>query len=243
MKLIRFTGAALLVTTLALFVAFWYSDPGVESRNDREAFIQEVTGTVDKMPTIAVAQTVQGLLALLAVVAGVGLYLLLRRRAPGLGLAGLIILVLWGAFSAVQAMVGAAMVAAAQMYVDGGLAEPGSDQTLTLIYTLGRVHFGTFIASGTLLGLAVLLFAVGLSWPAGLAPRWLGWLGLVAGGLSALLVLALVQDMFFLPWFLGNIFTAVWLIVTGIRFTLIRPSRVELEVLQPDLTESSLNRT
>lgn len=242
MKLIRFTGATLLVTPLALFVAFWYSDPGVESRDDRAAFIEEVTGAADKVPTIGVAQAVQGLLALLAVAAGVGLYLLLRRRAPGLGLAGLLVLVLWGAFSAVQAMVGAAMVRAAEVYVDGGPVEPGSDQSLTLIDALGTVHFGTFIASGTLLGLAVLLFAVGLSWPTGLAPRWLGWLGLVAGGLSALLLLAWAQEVFFLAWFLGNILAVVWLVATGVRFVLIRPSRVDLGVLQPDLTESSLNR-
>lgn len=218
----RLTGVALLATTLGLFVAFSYSDPGVESRHDRAAFIQEVTDAAGRMPAIGAAHVVQGLLAVMAIAAGVGLYLLVRRRAPGLGLAGLLTLLLWGTFSALQAMVGAAMVTTAQSYVDGGLAEAGNDQTLLLIDALGRIHFGTFVATGTLLGLAVLSFARGLSWPAGLAPRWLGWLGLLAGGLSALLPLALWQELFFLPWFLGTVLTAVWLLVTGFRLAITR---------------------
>lgn len=227
MKLARFTGVMLLVTTLAVFVTFNFSDPGIDSADDKEAFARQVADAAARMPGIGAAHVVQVALAALAALVGVGLYQLVRRRAPGPGLAGLLMLVLWGSFAAVQGMVAAAMVTAAQGYVEGGLAEAGSDQALALIHALGRVHFGTFLTSEAALGIAVAVFSYALAWPAGLLPRWLGWLGLVAGGLHGLVPLALLQELFFLPWFLGTVLTVVWLLITG-SWLVIRASTVDV---------------
>ncbi|MBB1258428.1 hypothetical protein [Streptomyces alkaliterrae] len=62
---------------------------------DREKFIDEVARVVDRAPWIGVALWLQAAMAGLAVVVGVGLYLLIRRRAPGLALGGMVVLLLW----------------------------------------------------------------------------------------------------------------------------------------------------
>jgi len=231
MRLARYTGVALLVTLAGLFVSFFASDPAVESHDDKQAFIREVTDAAARTPGIGVAQAVQVSLAVLAVLAGVGLYRLVRERAPGLGLAGLLVLVLWGVFEAVQGMVGAAMVTAAGQYVAGGLAEPGSDQTLVLIETLSTLHFGTWLGAWSLLGLAVAGYGYALAWRARLLPRWLGGTAAVAGGLLALTPLALVGEALFIVWFLASIVVFLCLAITGIWLLARRPRVAEPRVV------------
>jgi hypothetical protein len=55
------------------------------------------------------------------------------------------------------------------------------------------------------------------------APRWLGWLGLVAGGLLLLTPLAVTAEILFLPFFGGTILTIVWLLAVGLWLALRPP--------------------
>jgi hypothetical protein len=96
----------------------------------------------------------------LAVAAGLGLYLL-RERARGMALAGLLLLVISCVLEAGKAFVGAGMVRAADDYGGGGLAGigSGSEDVLELIRVLAVLHFGTiltliwFLATGLWLAL------------------------------------------------------------------------------------------
>jgi hypothetical protein len=94
---------------------------------------------------------------------------------------------------------------------------------LELIRVLGVLHFGYFLTAFAALGLGAAAFAYALAWPAGVAPRWLGWLGLVAGGLLVLTPLAVTAEILFLPFFLGSILTIVWLLAAGLWLVL-RPA-------------------
>ncbi len=49
-----------------------------------------------------------------------------------------------------------------------------------------------------------------------MAPRWLGWLGLVAAALVLLTPLAVTAELLFLPFFVGAILTLVWLLAVGL---------------------------
>lgn len=151
----RLIGVSLVVLAAATVVAVLFSDPGVESGEDPQAFADEVTAVVDKVSGIFVGQAVQIALAPLAVFAGVGLYLLMRRRSPGTGLIGALLLVVWGLFAALQGIVGVAMVWAARGYVEGDLAEAGSGHTLELLQVLGGLHWSSWLAASSLLGVSV----------------------------------------------------------------------------------------
>ncbi len=67
-------------------------------------------------------------------------------------------------------------------------------------------------------------YAYGLAWsPAGVAPRWLGWLGLVAGALLVLTPLAVTAEVLFFPFFIGTILTLAWLLAAGLWLALRPP--------------------
>ncbi len=93
--------------------------------------------------------------------AGLGLYLVLRERAGGAALAGLLLFVLSGVFHAGTGIVGAGMVRAADDYAGGGLAGigSGSEEVLELIRVLAVVHFANFLTGFAALGIAAGVFA------------------------------------------------------------------------------------
>lgn len=230
MNVARFTGGTLVLTAAALFVGFTFADPGFETDDTRE-FAQHAVEVAGRAPGIVVAQAIQILLAALTVLAGVSLYLLVRRSAPGLGLAGLLMLVLTGVMSAVEGMVGVAMVSASQTYADGGLVAAGEDQTLELINTLGRIHWASWLGVAVLLGLAAVTFGYAMAWPARFIPRWLGGIGITGGVLLALVPLTLVHWVFFFGLMLGMLLVLGWLLVTAI-WLIARASRIEAEVVR-----------
>jgi uncharacterized protein DUF4386 len=224
-RLQRLTGVALVLTAAAAVLGSSFGDPLIESHDDREKFIEQVENAADRIPVIYAFQIVEVARGFLAVAAGVGLYLLLRERARGVGLAGLLLFVLSGVFAAGQAFVGAGMVRAADDYVGGGLAGigSGSEDVLELIRVLAVLHFGNFLTAFAALGIGAAAFGFGLAWSAGIAPRWLGWLGLLAGGLLVLTPLAVTVDVLFFPFFFGAILTIVWLLAAGLWLALRPP--------------------
>lgn len=223
----RLTGLALVVTALAVVLGHVLGDPTIESLDDREKFVDEVERAADRIPVIYAFQVVEVATAVTALAAGVGLYLLLRERARGAALAGLLLFALSGVFHAGTGIVGAGMIRAADDYTGGGLAGLGSgnDYVLELIRVLAAMHFANFLTGFAVLGLGAAAFAYGLAWPSGLAPRWLGWLGLVAGALLLLTPLAVTVDILFFPFFVGAIVTLVWLLAAGIWLALRPPGR------------------
>jgi hypothetical protein len=224
-RLERLTGAGLALTALAVVLGHVLGDPTIESLDDREKFLDEVERAADRIPVIYAFQVVEVATALLALAAGLGLYLLLRERARGAALLGLLLFVLSGVFHAGTGIVGAGMIRAADDYTGGGLAGigSGSEDVLELIRVLATIHFANFLTGFAVLGIGAAAFAYGLAWTSGLAPRWLGWLGLVTGALLVLTPLAVTVELLFLPFFFGAILTLVWLLATGLWLALRPP--------------------
>lgn len=221
----RLTGVALVLTAVAVVMGALLGDPTIESHDDREKFVEQVGNVADRIPVIYAFQVVEVASGFLAIAAALGLYLLLRERARGIALAGLLMLGLSCVFAAGTAFVGAAMVRASDDYVGGGLAGigGGSEDVLEVIRVLAILHFANFLTAFAALGIGAAAFAYGLAWSTRIAPRWLGWLGLLAGALLLLTPLAVTADLLFLPFFLGTILALVWLIVTGLWLSLRPP--------------------
>jgi hypothetical protein len=225
LRLQRLTGVALVLTALAVVLGALLGDPLIESHDDRARFVEQVENAADRIPVIYAFQIVEVASGFLTVAAGLGLYLLLRERARAMALAGLLLFVLSCVFEAGRAFVGAGMVRAADDYVGDGLAGigSGSEDVLELIRVLGVLHFGYFLTAFATLGMGAAAFAYALAWPAGMAPRWLGWLGLVAGALLLLTPLAVTADVLFFPFFFGAILTLAWLLAAGLWLVLRPP--------------------
>lgn len=214
----RLTGIALVLTALAVVLGHVLGDPTIENLDDREKFVDEVERAADRIPVIYAFQVVEVGTALLALAGAVGLYLLLREQARGAALFGLLLFALSGVFHAGTGMVGAGMIRAADDYTGGGPTAigSGSEDVLELIRVLAAIHFANFLTAFAVLGIGAAAFAYGLAWTSGLAPRWLGWLGLVAGALLVLTPLAVTAELLFLPFFFGAILTLVWLLAAGL---------------------------
>jgi hypothetical protein len=222
----RPTGLALLLTALAVLLGALLGDPTIESQDDLEKFVEEVESAADRIPVVYVGQAVEVASAFLTLAAGVGLYVLLRERARVAALAGLLLFVVSGVCEIGRAFVGAAMIRAADDYSGNGLPGigTGSEGVLELIHVLAIVHFGYFLTAFAALGLGGASYAYGLAWSTDTVRRWLGWLGLVAGGLLLLTPLAVTTDILFLPFFFGAILTLAWLFAAGLSL-LLRPPR------------------
>jgi hypothetical protein len=227
-RLHRGTGVALLLTVLAVVLGALFGDPTIESHDDREKFVEQIENAADRIPFIYAFQVVEVVSGFLTVAAGLGLYLVLRERARVTALAGLVLFAVSCVFETGRAFVGAGMVRAADDYTGGGLAGigGGSEDVLELIRVLAVVHFGYFLAAFASLGMGAAAFAYGLAWSTRITPRWLGWLGLVAGVLLLLTPLAVTTDILFLPFFLGAILTVLWLLAAGLSLSL-RPPQAE----------------
>jgi hypothetical protein len=160
---------------------------------------------------------------------------MLRERARGMALPGLLLFVLSCVFNVGRAFVGAGMARAADDYVGGGLAGigSGSEDVLELIGVLAVLHFGNFLAAFATLGIGAAAFAHALAWSTGVAPRWLGWLGLLAGALLVLTPLAVTADILFLPFFVGVILTIAWLLAAGVWLALRPPSASAARSAEP----------
>jgi hypothetical protein len=232
-RLHRLTGVALLLTAVAVVLGALLGDPTIESHDDKEKFVEQVKDAADRIPVIYAFQVVEVVSGFLTVAAGVGLYLLLRDRARATALAGLLLFVVSCGFEAGRAFVGAGMIRAADDYTGGGLAGigSGSGDVLELIRVLAVLHFGYFLTAFAALGIGAAAFAYSLAWSTDIAPRWLGWLGLVAGGLLLLTPLAVTVDVLFLRFFFGAILTVLWLLAAGLWLSL-RPPRAGTAVGQ-----------
>jgi hypothetical protein len=226
----RLTGVLLVLTAVAIVLGAALGDPLIESHDDRAKFVEQVENAADRIPVIYVFQIVEVASGFLTVTAGLGLYLLLRQRASGMALAGLLLFVLSCVFEAGRAFVGAGMVRAADDYVGGGLAGigSGSEDVLELVRVLAVLHFANFLTAFATLGMGAAAFAYGLAWSTDAAPRWLGWLGLVAGGLLVLTPLAVTVEVLFFPFFFGAILTLAWLLAAGLWLVLRPPVTEEV---------------
>lgn len=151
-------------------------DPAIESGQDRGLFIQQVEKLAGRVPVIYAFQILDVLRGFLMVAAGLGLYLILRKRAQALGLGGLLMVLMSGVFAAITAIVGATMTRAAEDYAGRGLEDlaTGSDELLQGIRVLTALHWGSFLTGMVALGFGIAVFSYGLTWLVGWAPRWQG---------------------------------------------------------------------
>ena len=225
MNTTRWTGSGLLVLALLLLAGTTFADPGAEAET-AGALASEVVAIHDRVPLIVAAQAAQVATVVVAALTGAGLFTLVRRSSPGLGLVGLLMLVLGGLAAALQGMVGMGMVTAAAEYAEGGLVSAGSEYLLGTVVVLSTLHWATWLLGWPLLGVAVAAFGYALPRAYGAVPRWLGWIGSAAGGLLALAPLMALLWPFFFAWALGCLTLLVWLVAAGVVL-LARASRVE----------------
>lgn len=143
-RLWRLTGITLVLTAIAAGLGSTLGDPLIESHDDRETFVEQVENAADRVPVIYIFQVVEVGRGFLAVAAGLGLYLVLRERARGTSVGGLLLFVFSGILVTGQALVGAGMARAADDYAGGGLVGigTGSADVLELIRILSVLHFG-----------------------------------------------------------------------------------------------------
>jgi hypothetical protein len=219
-KLRRVTGILLLFAALTTTLAAVLSDPAIEEHHVGKLFIQQVERAADRAPTIYVFQVVDVVRGFLTAAAGVGLWLILRVQAPGFSLAGLVMFAMSGVFAAGTAFIGAATTNAAQLYVGGHLEGigAGSSDLLAMIQVFTILHFGFFLTAFAALGLGIAAFSRSLAW-SNAAPRWVSRLGLASGALLCTSWLTFINELLFLPFFVGGLLLLVWLITTGIRLT------------------------
>ncbi len=90
------------------------------------------------------------------------------------------------------------------------------ERVIDRIPVIYAFQVGNFLTGFAALGLGAGVFAYPLAWSTGLAPRWLGWLGLAAGALLLLTPLAVTAEVLFLPFFFGAILMLVWLLAAGL---------------------------
>jgi hypothetical protein len=224
-RLLRPTGIALILTALSVVLGALLGDPTIESHDDREKFVDQVESAADRIPVVYAFQVVEVASGFVTLAAGVALYVLLRERARVAALAGLLLFVVSCVCEIGRAFIGAAMIRAASDYTGEGLPGigTGSEDVLELIRVLAVVHFGYFLTAFAALGLGAASYAYGLAWSTDTVPRWIGWLGLVAGGLLLLTPLAVTTDILFFPFFFGAILTLAWLFAAGVSLTVRRP--------------------
>jgi hypothetical protein len=230
----RVAGVTVVLMSAAVVLGHVLGDPTIESHDDRAKFVEEVENAADRIPVVYAFQVLEVATALVALAAGLGLYLLVRERARAAGLAGLLLFVLSGVFHAGTGIVGAGMIRAADDYTGGGLAGigHGSEELLELIRVLAVLHFANFLSGFATFGFGAAAFAYALAWPGALAPRWLGWLGVVAGALLVLTPLAVTAEVLFLPFFFGAIMTVVWGLAAGL-WLISRREAANVEPAQP----------
>jgi uncharacterized protein DUF4386 len=218
-KVRRVTGLLLLLTALTMMLAVVLSDPAIEEHHVGKLFIQQVERAADRVPAIYVFQVVDVVRGFLTAAVGVGLYLMLRGgRTPSLGLAGLVMFAMSGVFAAGTAFVGAGTTNAAQLYVGGHLEGIGAGSTdlLAMIQVFTVLHFGFFLTAFAALGIGIAVFSRSLAWSQAV-PRWLAWLGLTSGTLLCSSWLTFINELLFIPFFIGGVLSLVWLITIGIR--------------------------
>jgi hypothetical protein len=217
-RLRRVTGSLLLLTALTMTLAAVLSDPAIEEHHVASRFVEQVERSAARAPGIYVFQVVDVARGFLTAAAGVGLCLMLRAAAPGLGILGLVMFAMSGVFAAGTAFVGAATTKAAQLYGGGhleGLGDGGKD-LLAMIQVFTILHFGFFLAAFAALGIGIAAFSRGLAWSKA-APRWLIRLGLTSGVLLCVSWLTFINEILFIPFFIGGLLSLVWLVVNGIR--------------------------
>jgi hypothetical protein len=217
MDTVRWTGAGLLALALVLLLGTVFGDLGIEAES-AAAMPAEVGAVHERTPWIVVAQAVQVATAPVAVFAGVGLYLPLRRTRPGLGLAGLVLLTIGGLVLALQGLVGMSMVMASTQYATGELVTAQSEYLVGVVLALAAMHWGTWLSGWALLGLAVAALGSGLALGTRVLPRWTGWVALAGGALTLLapLTLPLTMWLFFFVWLLGALVLLVWMVAAGL---------------------------
>lgn len=223
----RATGILLLFTAIAIILAAVLSDPAIEEHHVARSFVQQVERAAERAPMIYVFQVVDVARGLLTAAAGVGLFMILRRQAPGLSLAGLVMFTMSGVFAAGTAFIGAATTSAAQLYVGGHLegTGAGSSDVLALIQVLSVLHFGFFLTAFAALGVGVAAFSRSLASTAR-PSRWVTRLGVVSGVLVCTSWLTLINEILFLPFFFGGVLSVIWLATVGVRLTGRGPTRL-----------------
>ena len=208
----RETGILLLMIVVAFAVSL---STFVETDIDREDIRSSLQNVIDDQALYFTSWSFNLVGGLLIIVAGVGLYLLLRPYEQALALIGLIGLVSAGVTFAVATMSSYVLFFLADDFVIAVGSE--ADALASTARAVGLAGTTVYLTALTLVGVGVLPMGVLIIW-SGAASKWLGWWAVVSGILMLLAWTVLVQnDIGFAILAVGSIGVLLFFLMLGLR--------------------------
>jgi hypothetical protein len=170
------------------------------------------------------------------IAAAAALYLLLRDRGRAVALSGFAFILLAQAVWLIEDASYNLLINLASDFADGGPegVAAGDLQILRDARTVGILASSAQILGVTALGLGIIAFSAIIGWAqAGSVnpPRWLGWVGLIAGVTAVLSWLVALGDFGGIFFGLSGLFTLIWLV--GLGVWLLRQREDDHHVMEP----------
>jgi hypothetical protein len=222
-RIYQFGGIVLILlavcVVLAIFLSFGVGDSDVFNRDEVEQAVRDLHD--NRGLWIASNAAFILLDAIIGLLVAPLLYLIFRDRSRLLALIVLVAFIAQSAVAAVVDSVDASLVVLASDYVEGGVGlDPGDPAMLEIARTMGVATAVLGQTSFTMLGLA--LVALGLliaTAPEGAVnpPRWLGWVGVVAGVAAWLAWFIVLSDAGFVFFPIQLIASLILLIGLGVH--------------------------
>lgn len=187
------------------------------SRAEIEEFLADAEDN-EGLFAIAIGAQTAGAMFILAVASALHLLLSERNRfAASFARAALLSAV---AATIVNAGANFTLATLANDLADGGAGGAGRSEVLEIARAVGALDTFAWLASIALTGIGVAAFGVVLLGRPSEAqaltpPRWLGWLALAGGALSAAALLVLLDEAFFGLSSLGQLLVLVWSLLLG----------------------------
>lgn len=223
-RVVRIAGIAMIVSAILMVVSVGLTAAGTSEKSpfERDEVAEFLTDTYDDKDLLAAAGAV-GIVndGVFVLTVGAALYVLFRDRNPLLATMAGLAIAATAAISLIVDISNVLLTAIAEDYVEGGVggAAAGDPAALELGRYVGMITFAFTNLLFTPAGLAFLSIGMLLvSAPQGLInpPKWLGWVGVVAGLAMWLSWLVVAVDAGFIFFPINLVATLVFLIGLGI---------------------------
>jgi hypothetical protein len=221
-KIFRIGGISAIIEVVGAIVALVFA--GSLAPNPTTPAEQVLQNVAAAPQTTLVAGWWSVLLNILGILIWLALYFALRESEPTYALLGLV----FSLGSSVPTALGGfrlpgMTVRLAQIYATGGPAEKAA--ALVVMQSVNEwMTTASYVAGSIMIGVAVLLFGLAML-NSRLFPRWLGWMGVVGGGLALLggLFLPFLQAVAILL-LVGALLVFAWILISGISLLRIKPA-------------------
>lgn len=221
-KMLQIGGVSAIIVTVGAIVLIVFA--GSLAPNPTTPAEQVLQNVAAAPQTALVAGWWSVLLNILGILIWLALYFALRESEPTYALLGLVFFLGHSVPVALSDFRLPGMtVRLAQIYATGGPAEKAA--ALVVMQSVSEwMNTAYYVAGGIMVGVAILLFGLAMlnsRW----FPRWLGWLGVVGGGLSLIggLFLPFLQAVAILL-LVGAVLVFAWILISGIYLLRIKPA-------------------